>query len=121
MSTSPDGWAVAAGAAVVLGRSGTTAADSTAAGGVLSCLGCSGAAAFGVGLSVSMTGLEGIGATTGVAGVGAAVAMGADALLIEVHPNPAEAWSDAAQQLTLESFGKLMQELRPFIAAAGRE
>lgn len=50
-----------------------------------------------------------------------AVAMGADALLIEVHPNPAEAWSDGAQQVTLEGFTKLMQELKPFIAAAGRE
>ena len=50
-----------------------------------------------------------------------AVAMGADALLIEVHPNPTEAWSDAAQQLSLESFRKLMSDLRPFIAAAGRE
>ncbi len=50
-----------------------------------------------------------------------AVAMGADALLIEVHPNPAEAWSDGAQQLTLEIFAKLMEELKPFIAAAGRE
>ncbi len=50
-----------------------------------------------------------------------AVAMGADALLIEVHPNPAEAWSDGAQQVTLEGFAKLMDELRPFIAAAGRE
>jgi len=50
-----------------------------------------------------------------------AVAMGADALLIEVHPNPAEAWSDGAQQVTLEGFAKLMQELRPFIAAAGRD
>src|SRR6266496_1006227 len=50
-----------------------------------------------------------------------AVAMGADALLIEVHPNPAEAWSDAAQQMSLEAFARLMQELRPFIAAAGRE
>jgi 3-deoxy-7-phosphoheptulonate synthase len=50
-----------------------------------------------------------------------AVAMGADALLIEVHPNPAEAWSDGAQQLSLELFGKLMEELQPFIAAAGRE
>jgi 3-deoxy-7-phosphoheptulonate synthase len=49
-----------------------------------------------------------------------AVAMGADALLIEVHPNPAEAWSDGAQQLTLEGFAKLMKELKPFIAAAGR-
>ena len=50
-----------------------------------------------------------------------AVAMGADALLIEVHPNPAEAWSDGAQQLTLEGFARLMEELKPFIAAAGRE
>ncbi len=49
-----------------------------------------------------------------------AVAMGADALLIEVHPNPAEAWSDGAQQLTLEGFARLMEELKPFIAAAGR-
>ena len=49
------------------------------------------------------------------------VAMGADALLIEVHPNPAEAWSDGAQQLTLDGFAKLMTELKPFIAAAGRE
>ena len=36
-----------------------------------------------------------------------AVAMGADALLIEVHPNPAEAWSDGAQQLTLEMFAQI--------------
>jgi 3-deoxy-7-phosphoheptulonate synthase len=50
-----------------------------------------------------------------------AVAMGADALLIEVHPNPAEAWSDGAQQVTLEGFARLMEELKPFIAAAGRE
>lgn len=49
-----------------------------------------------------------------------AVAMGADALLIEVHPNPAEAWSDGAQQLTLEGFAKLMKELKPFAEAAGR-
>jgi len=50
-----------------------------------------------------------------------AVAMGADSLLIEVHPNPAEAWSDGAQQLTLEGFARLMNDLKPFIAAAGRE
>jgi 3-deoxy-7-phosphoheptulonate synthase len=50
-----------------------------------------------------------------------AVAMGADALLIEVHPNPAEAWSDGAQQVTLEGFAKLMDELKPLIAAVGRE
>jgi 3-deoxy-7-phosphoheptulonate synthase len=50
-----------------------------------------------------------------------AAAMGADGLLIEVHPNPAEAWSDGAQQLTLDRFARLMEELKPFIAAAGRE
>ncbi|MBG85755.1 MAG: 3-deoxy-7-phosphoheptulonate synthase [Verrucomicrobiales bacterium] len=50
-----------------------------------------------------------------------AVAMGADSLLIEVHPNPAEAWSDGAQQLSLDGFKDLMLELEPFKAAAGRE
>lgn len=50
-----------------------------------------------------------------------AVAMGADALLIEVHPNPAEALSDGAQQVTLDGFAKLVQELKPILAAIGRE
>lgn len=50
-----------------------------------------------------------------------AVAMGADSLLIEVHPNPKEAWSDGAQQLSLEGFSKLMTELKPLIAAVGRK
>jgi 3-deoxy-7-phosphoheptulonate synthase len=50
-----------------------------------------------------------------------AVAMGCDALLIEVHPNPAEAWSDGAQQLTLAGFAELMKDLRPLILASGRE
>ncbi|MBX3745196.1 MAG: 3-deoxy-7-phosphoheptulonate synthase [Verrucomicrobiae bacterium] len=50
-----------------------------------------------------------------------AIVMGADALLIEVHPNPAEAWSDGAQQLTLDGFRTLMRDLQPFIAAAGRQ
>ena len=49
-----------------------------------------------------------------------AVAMGVDALLIEVHPNPAEAWSDSAQQVSLELFARLMRELRPFAEASGR-
>jgi 3-deoxy-7-phosphoheptulonate synthase len=49
-----------------------------------------------------------------------AVAMGADALLIEVHPQPTDAWSDGPQQLSLELFARLMDELKPFIAAAGR-
>ncbi|HEY1171464.1 MAG TPA: 3-deoxy-7-phosphoheptulonate synthase [Verrucomicrobiae bacterium] len=50
-----------------------------------------------------------------------AVAMGADALLIEVHPNPAEALSDGAQQVTLDGFAKLVKELKPILAAVGRE
>lgn len=50
-----------------------------------------------------------------------AVAMGADALIIEVHPNPKEALSDSAQQLSLEGFTQLMQELRPILSAVGRE
>ena len=45
----------------------------------------------------------------------------ADALLIEVHPNPAEAWSDGAQQVSLEIFAQLMRELRPLLQAVGRE
>lgn len=49
-----------------------------------------------------------------------AAAMGADSLLIEVHPNPAEAWSDGAQQVSLEMFSRLMKELKPFAEAAGR-
>jgi 3-deoxy-7-phosphoheptulonate synthase len=50
-----------------------------------------------------------------------AVAMGADALLIEVHPNPSEAWSDGTQQLSLDGFAELMREIQPLILAAGRE
>jgi 3-deoxy-7-phosphoheptulonate synthase len=49
-----------------------------------------------------------------------AVAVGADALLVEVHPNPLEARSDAGQQLTIEAFARLMEELQPFLAAVGR-
>jgi 3-deoxy-7-phosphoheptulonate synthase len=49
-----------------------------------------------------------------------AVAMGADALLVEVHPNPAEALSDATQQVSLEVFAELMRELHPLLQAIGR-
>lgn len=49
-----------------------------------------------------------------------AVAMGADSLLIEVHPNPKEAWSDGAQQLDLAGFAQLMNDLRPLATAVGR-
>lgn len=49
-----------------------------------------------------------------------AVAMGADSLIIEVHPNPAEAWSDGAQQIGFDGFKQLMSDLKPIIAAVGR-
>jgi 3-deoxy-7-phosphoheptulonate synthase len=50
----------------------------------------------------------------------AAVAAGADGLLIEVHPAPEEALSDGAQSLKPERFAKLMAELRAVAEAVGR-
>lgn len=50
----------------------------------------------------------------------AALAAGADGLLIEVHPNPAEALSDGAQSLYPEQFRDLMGDLRRVAAALGR-
>jgi 3-deoxy-7-phosphoheptulonate synthase len=51
----------------------------------------------------------------------AAVAAGADGLLIEVHVKPEEALSDGAQSLLPERFKELMQELRKISLAVGRE
>jgi 3-deoxy-7-phosphoheptulonate synthase len=50
----------------------------------------------------------------------AAVAAGADGLMIEVHPRPDEALSDGEQSLDFEGFSALMKALRPFAEAAGR-
>jgi 3-deoxy-7-phosphoheptulonate synthase len=50
----------------------------------------------------------------------AAVAAGADGLIVEVHPNPAAAFSDGPQSLTLPNFADLMERLRPVAAAVGR-
>ncbi len=50
----------------------------------------------------------------------AAVAAGADGLMIEVHPTPEKALSDGPQSLTFEKFREMMTALQPFIAAAGR-
>ena len=47
----------------------------------------------------------------------AAVAAGAQGLLIEVHPRPDEALSDGAQSLDFENFGRLMRELRRMVEA----
>ncbi|MCE5194077.1 MAG: 3-deoxy-7-phosphoheptulonate synthase [Nitrospiraceae bacterium] len=51
----------------------------------------------------------------------AAIAAGADGLLIEVHTNPEEAMSDGEQSLTPNAFKKLMAELKPIAKAVGRE
>jgi 3-deoxy-7-phosphoheptulonate synthase len=50
----------------------------------------------------------------------AAVAAGADAILVEVHPNADKAASDAAQTLYLDQFDTLMSELRLIATAVGR-
>ncbi len=50
----------------------------------------------------------------------AAVAAGADGLMIEVHPKPEEALSDGAQSLTFKKFEELMAKLRPLAAVLGR-
>ncbi|MCA9668934.1 MAG: 3-deoxy-7-phosphoheptulonate synthase [Myxococcales bacterium] len=50
----------------------------------------------------------------------AAVACGADGLLVEVHCDPSRAWSDGQQSLYPAQFDELMRGLRPFAEAAGR-
>lgn len=50
----------------------------------------------------------------------AAVAAGADGVMVEVHPNPEEALSDAAQALTPEAFHELMQKVRAILKVLGR-
>jgi 3-deoxy-7-phosphoheptulonate synthase len=44
----------------------------------------------------------------------AALVIGADGLIIEVHPRPDEAWSDGAQSLTIPGFKDTMDELRKY-------
>ncbi len=50
-----------------------------------------------------------------------AVAVGADGLMIETHPNPATALSDGPQSLNFDQFEKLMNELKPFVELMGRK
>ncbi len=50
----------------------------------------------------------------------AAVACGADGLMIEVHSRPETAMSDGIQSLKPARFRQLMEEIRPFVTAAGR-
>jgi 3-deoxy-7-phosphoheptulonate synthase len=50
----------------------------------------------------------------------AAVAVGADGLIVEVHPDPANALSDGAQSLTFDAFACMMRTIAPLAAMCGR-
>jgi len=50
----------------------------------------------------------------------AAIAAGADGLMIEVHPKPEEAFSDGFQSLIPKRYHTLMMEIKPLVAAMGR-
>jgi 3-deoxy-7-phosphoheptulonate synthase len=50
----------------------------------------------------------------------AAIAAGADGLMIEVHPNPSEALSDGGQSLVPEQFAELLEDIKPVAMAVGR-
>jgi 3-deoxy-7-phosphoheptulonate synthase len=50
----------------------------------------------------------------------AAVAAGADGLMIEVHPDPEKAWSDGDQSLNPEEFAAMMKSVRAVARAVGR-
>ena len=51
----------------------------------------------------------------------AAVCVGADGLMIEVHNDPANALSDGQQSIKPEDYGTLFDELKAIAAAVGRE
>ncbi len=45
----------------------------------------------------------------------AAVAIGADAIMTEVHPFPEQAWSDGPQSLRFEEFNQMMADIQPYV------
>lgn len=51
----------------------------------------------------------------------AALAAGADGVMIEVHPCPEEAWCDGPQSLDLPAFSDLMAKIKPIAAVLERE
>lgn len=50
----------------------------------------------------------------------AAVAAGADGLIVEVHPQPEKAWSDGPQSLNPAAYAEMMKEVRKIAAVMGR-
>jgi 3-deoxy-7-phosphoheptulonate synthase len=51
----------------------------------------------------------------------AALAAGADGVMVEVHPNPEEAWCDGPQSLNLDAFSDLMAKIKPIAAVLDRQ
>ena len=51
----------------------------------------------------------------------AAIAAGADGLIIEVHNDPQNAWSDGNQSITPDQFDQLIPKLKAIAACVGRE
>jgi len=49
------------------------------------------------------------------------IAAGADGLLVEVHPDPKQAWSDGEQSLDFVEFDAMMEALRPWVELQGRQ
>ncbi len=47
--------------------------------------------------------------------VRATVAVGADGVMVEVHPDPERAWSDGAQSLTFDQFAQVMADIKPYV------
>ena len=43
------------------------------------------------------------------------MAVGADGMMVEIHPNPERAWSDGPQSLTFEEYDRMMADLQPYI------
>ena len=51
----------------------------------------------------------------------AAIAAGADGIIVEVHPCPKEAMSDGPQSLNFDTFSELMDDIRKIAVILGRE
>ena len=51
----------------------------------------------------------------------AAIACGADGIIVEVHPDPSQALSDGFQALNFEAFASLMDQLEPFLNLVNRK
>jgi 3-deoxy-7-phosphoheptulonate synthase len=45
----------------------------------------------------------------------ATAAVGADGMMLEMHPHPEKAWSDGAQSLTFDAYAKMIAELQPYL------